>query len=156
MAYLGEKPISSDHPFAQPTITVGQPKPPPPPDGKTATLIVEWGYDLHWLELNADQWYRVRCGEELVVEGPGYLYENHPFQDIWIFNGGEHGLVVLYSGENVGDDGVGYNGSLSEAQIEEHAAPLPTDMDDASEMARLQDRIDAELRNWQKRRQGEG
>lgn len=122
MAYIGKVKLADeapDHPFAHPTITIGQRRPTPRPDGKTARLMVEWGYDGHWLDLNAEQWYRVRCGEELVVEGLGYVYENHPFQDTWIFNSGEYELVVLYSGENAGDDGVGYNGSLRGAEIEE-------------------------------------
>lgn len=119
MAYLGRRPISPDHPFGSPSIHIGQRRSPLQPDGKRARLMVSWGYEGHWLDLTAEQWFAIRCGEEVVIGGPGYVYENHPFEDTWIFNGGSDELVVLYSTPDGHDDGVAYNGTLSGATIEE-------------------------------------
>lgn len=120
MAYIGKKKLSDlapDHPFSKPAIHLGGKPPVVHKDGKAARITAVWGYDGHWLELTPEEWYAIRCGEEVFIDGPGYTYEGHDFNDTWIFNGGEHELVVLYSNEN--EDGVGYNGSLRGVEIEE-------------------------------------
>ena len=83
----------------------------------SATVTVEWGYELHSLTLKNKDWNKVQAGEILKMDGEGYHYEGKFFADYWKFNLTEKGsLKVRY-----GDDGVeGYNGDLSGATIEEH------------------------------------
>ncbi|MGM0983300.1 MAG: hypothetical protein ACQEXG_07705 [Pseudomonadota bacterium] len=86
-------------------------------------IMVEWGYELHTLELTDSQWESILSGKPLEIEGDGYAYDGEFFTDIWSFSGGVDGyLVVNYrldDGE-VMDEGVGYQGSLSGALISHH------------------------------------
>ena len=77
------------------------------------TITVEWGDEAHSLILTDEEWATIVAGAPLVVDCPGYEYEGEEFQDEWDFAGGIDGdLEVRY-----GDGGVGWTGSLSDADI---------------------------------------
>ncbi|MDF1853579.1 MAG: hypothetical protein P1U85_22275 [Verrucomicrobiales bacterium] len=88
---------------------------------ETATIWVEWGYELHALKLDAEDWADIKAGKDLYAEGDGYEYEGGEFSDTWHFTGGIGGeLRVTYCGEEEGSEGEGYIGSLTEDMIEIH------------------------------------
>lgn len=123
MGYIGKvklDEIDPNHPFASTQITFGAKKPESPKqkakDGLAATISVSWGYELHSLTLTPDQWWKVRSGDPLGLEGEGYYYEGEFFQDYWIFSGGLDGELVVNYGN---DGGTGWQGSLHSATIEE-------------------------------------
>jgi hypothetical protein len=87
-----------------------------------ATVSVEWGYDEHSITLTPEDWAKVKEGKKLTIRGDGYNYERNCFWDYWDFKGGLDGLLcVRYSDESdENDSGVGFTGSLYNAEIEEH------------------------------------
>lgn len=89
----------------------------------TVSITVEWGYELHILELTDSQWESILSGKPLEIEGDGYAYEGEFFVDTWSFEGGIDGnLVVTYRPAEGGamDEGTGYQGALSGADIQHH------------------------------------
>jgi len=83
---------------------------------KTAAIItVEWDYELHDITLIPRNWSKVKNGKALSIRGKGYYYDGVFFWDYWFFSGGLSGeLIVTYNG-----DGVGYEGALCDADINE-------------------------------------
>ena len=74
----------------------------------TVTISVEWGYEMHSLTMNYDQWASIQAGEEKYIGGEGFHYEGEFFYDGWTFNTPTAGnLLVTYD-----DGGVGYEGSI--------------------------------------------
>ena len=81
-----------------------------------ATIAVSWGYEQHSITLTARNWRRILSGKSLHIRGKGYSYEGEFFWDYWNFDGNLEGpLTVTYGG-----GGVGFNGRLIDAVIEEH------------------------------------
>lgn len=76
-------------------------------------LSIEWGYEVHSVEVTPRQWARILGGNPLDLESEG-AYEGEFFDIAWFFNQGErHELYVEY-----GDDGaVGYEGSIFDLGI---------------------------------------
>ena len=101
-------------PTPAPQTSKGQPK---PPKLKSVTLLVEWGYEIHTLEVSAGRWKRIVAGDNLTIKGKPYSYEGERFDCWWDFNGheGPGSLIVSYSG-----GGDGYVGTWSDALNEEH------------------------------------
>ena len=65
-----------------------------------AEIWVDWGYELHSLTLDSDDWAAVKAGEEITIDGEGYGYEGEVFSDTWRCKGGIGGeLRVTYCGE---------------------------------------------------------
>jgi hypothetical protein len=90
---------------------------------KGATLTVEWGYELHSITLTARNWRRIKAGRPLRIRGKGYYYEGEFFWDYWTFNKASTGsLLVEY-----GDGGVGFDGDLDDATVEEHDTRAPAE-----------------------------
>lgn len=84
-----------------------------------AIISVEWGYELHSVELNPKEWAEVKNGESLGKRGEGYCYEGQFFLDYWDFGGGLDGSLYV----DYGDDGAnGFIGKLRDASIEEFKA----------------------------------
>lgn len=70
---------------------------------------VEWGYELHRVELSPSDWEDIRDGLPVDVDGDGYVYEGRRFVDCWSFNFPTVGRLKVTYEE---DDGVsvGYEG----------------------------------------------
>lgn len=83
-----------------------------------ALIGVEWGYEYHELVLGPEDWQRVKAGHALQVKGEGYAYEGEFFQDVWTFAGGLDGDLIVTYGEGL-DEGVGWEGTLSQADVDE-------------------------------------
>ena len=66
-------------------------------------ISVEWGGDLHELQLPFERWIRILCGESWVTKET-YWYEGERFIARWYFNE-RHGLEVTYDGGGVGWEG---------------------------------------------------
>lgn len=67
-------------------------------------LAVEWGYDLHEVEMSLEQWVRVLHGQSHDISEP-YHYEGERFTANWSFDKNrlhEHELYVTYDGGGEG------------------------------------------------------
>lgn len=82
-----------------------------------ATITVEWGNELHTLNLTARNWKRVRNGHALSIRGKGYYADGVFFWDYWHFNDALSGDLRVDYGE---DGGCGFDGRIEEADIQEH------------------------------------
>jgi len=69
-------------------------------------LGVEWGYDLHELQMTFGSWVRILNGSARNIRR-SYLYEGERCVADWRFRAG-HALEVTYD-----DDGVGWEGELT-------------------------------------------
>ena len=78
-------------------------------------VSVEWGYELHSVEIGPRIWSQIKEGEKKVIESVGY-YEGDEFDVSWCFNcDPENTLIVAY-----GDDGgTGFIGNIEDAMISE-------------------------------------
>ena len=88
-----------------------------PGKNRSATITVCWGNDdvTASVHLTPRNWARIKAGKPLQISGKGYYYEGDFYQDFWNFEGGlDGGLLVTYT-----DCGVGFDGILREAEIEE-------------------------------------
>lgn len=83
---------------------------------KRAIVTVEWGYEEHAIALTPRNWRRIQRGQPLKIRGRGYSHEGEFFWDYWSFGGGASGTLRVEYGD---DCGVGFEGSLSDATIEE-------------------------------------
>jgi hypothetical protein len=68
------------------------------------TLTIDYGYDLHSVEVNRDDWERVLSGESVSLAGQGFHVEGAREDDHWSFNspkpgdlevGGEDGRQIF-------------------------------------------------------------
>jgi hypothetical protein len=66
-------------------------------------------------------WAKVKSGKPLKIRGEGYSYEGEFFWDYWTFEGGLSGKLLVEYGE---DGGVGFDGEVCDASIEEHQVTL--------------------------------
>jgi hypothetical protein len=83
-----------------------------------ATISVTWGYDVQVsIRLTPKNWARIKAGKPLRIRGKGYHYEGEFFWDYWNFGGGFDGSLIVEYGT---DGGVGFDGKLTDAAIEEH------------------------------------
>lgn len=83
-----------------------------------ATISVVWGDEVHSLTLTPRNWALVKAGKALTIRGHGYRYEGAFFWDYWSFGGGMEGSLLVTYGS---DCAVGYEGSLSSADVDEVA-----------------------------------
>jgi hypothetical protein len=79
---------------------------------RNVTVSVAWGNELHDCPMSQRTWQRILSGKTLRrVES--FFFEGKRFKAEWMFNySGFGSLLVTY-----GDEVVGFDGSLSEAQI---------------------------------------
>ncbi len=82
-----------------------------------ATVSVEWGYETHAITLTSRNWAKVKSGKPLSIRGKGFWYEGEFFWDYWSFDGGLAGSLWVGYGD---DGGTGFEGRLSDAELEEH------------------------------------
>jgi hypothetical protein len=82
--------------------------------GGGALIEVAWGYDIHEITLTARNWWKVKRGKPLRIRVRGFSEEGSEWQ-YWTFGGGLEGRLLVEYGEG----GVGFDGRLSDASIEE-------------------------------------
>lgn len=63
-----------------------------------------------------DEWEKIKAGLPCWYAGCGYVYEGEHLDDIWSFNSGFVGEVVV----KYNDGGVGFEGELSDIDIKEY------------------------------------
>ena len=82
---------------------------------KKIRISVYWPDDWKSVVITQKQYQSILDGKPLKKDGEGYCYEGEEFSDWWTFEGGTDSKVIVnYSGE-----GVGFEGSLSDCEIEE-------------------------------------
>jgi hypothetical protein len=80
-----------------------------------ATVVVEWYYECHEIQLTPRRWKQVLAGRPVSVRGPGFYSDGEFFWDYWWFNYEKNGsLIVTYGG----DGGQAWVGDLESATIE--------------------------------------
>jgi hypothetical protein len=80
------------------------------------SLWVQWGYEVHRLEVRPKDWARIQAGEKLSLKGQPYHYEGKAFKCAWHFNHTEPGsLTVSYCAAYSTDGGDGYVGTWKSA-----------------------------------------
>ena len=82
-----------------------------------ATIMVEWGDELHSITLTPRNWSKVKSGTAHRQRGKGYHCGTEFLWDYWEFGGGLDGELIVDYGK---DGGQGYVGRLSDAEIREH------------------------------------
>lgn len=88
------------------------------------TVSVSWGYDVEVsIRLTLQDWTTIKSGKPLQISGKGYHYEGEFFEDNWHFGGGLEGPLLVTYGD---DGGVGFDGRLCDANIEEHPSSQRT------------------------------
>jgi hypothetical protein len=58
-------------------------------------LTVNYGYDIHSVEVPASTWLQIQGGEAMTVSGQGFSVEGELSQDEWTFNGQESGSLQV-------------------------------------------------------------
>jgi hypothetical protein len=79
-------------------------------EGKV-TVSVEWGYELHSIEIGPRKWMRISNGEEVTIDSVGY-YEGEEFSVSWCFNTDPQDTLIVTYGD---DGGMGFVGKIDEA-----------------------------------------
>jgi hypothetical protein len=88
----------------------------------SAIISVTWGNDVEVsIKLTPRNWAKVQCGKPLKIRGKGYYYEGEFFWDYWSFEGGFEGSLLVSYGQ---DGGVGFEGKLRDASIQEQSAAI--------------------------------
>jgi hypothetical protein len=64
-------------------------------------LTIDYGYDIHWIELSQRTLDRIQSGKQLKLKGQGFSTEERPEQDYWLFNGERDGEIIKihYNGD---------------------------------------------------------
>jgi hypothetical protein len=57
-------------------------------------LTVNYGYDIHSIEVPASTWLQIQGGESMTVRGQGFFVEGEFSQDEWAFNVRGRGLLI--------------------------------------------------------------
>lgn len=110
--------LNPNHPFAHSFVLIGKPPiqtpKPPLPTGEHGVIVsVSWGYESHWVDVDAADWQRIRNGETVMLCNEQW-YEGKPFNCYWMFNMNPECSLVVDYGE---DGGTGFNGDIRDAWI---------------------------------------
>ncbi len=77
-------------------------------------LTVNYGYDIHSVEVSASTWQQIQGGDAVTVQGQGFFIEGVESQDVWTFNSPEAGALAVEA-----DDGHQiFIGHMSAASIQ--------------------------------------
>ena len=76
------------------------------------TLRVQWGSEIHELEVTQTEWEDICAGKKLRIDGPGYYYDGEHFQDTWLFNSHPVDTLIVEYGE---DGAQGFVGTIDDA-----------------------------------------
>jgi hypothetical protein len=58
-------------------------------------LTVNYGYDIHSVEVPTSTWLQIQGGEAVTIEGQGFSVEGEFSQDEWAFNVRERGSLQV-------------------------------------------------------------
>lgn len=58
-------------------------------------ITVDYGYDIHWIEMFLDTWERIKSGESVDIEGQGFFCEGEIEQDLWEINSSGQGSLYI-------------------------------------------------------------
>ena len=78
-------------------------------------ISVYWPDDTKSIILSRTQYQLILDGNSFSEFGEGFYYEGESFSDYWIFEGGEDSNITVH----YDDGGIGFEGTLSECEIEE-------------------------------------
>ena len=56
-------------------------------------ITVDYGYDVHSIEVSDSEWEKIRSGKALTLTGQGFYVEGELEEDIWFFNEDAKGSV---------------------------------------------------------------
>lgn len=65
----------------------------------TARISVDYGYDIHSVQVSLRMLRRIQAGAVLALRGQGFLVEGVREQDRWVFNDGAVGRLVVITDE---------------------------------------------------------
>ena len=86
---------------------------PPRHRGGTARISVDYGYDIHSLQLSRRTLQGIRVGAALALRGQGFFVEGVREQDHWVFNSGAVGrlIVITDEGREI------YDGQITDGEV---------------------------------------
>lgn len=79
-------------------------------------LTVNYGYDIHSVEVPASTWLQIQGGEAMKVSGQGFSVEGEFSQDEWAFNGRGRGSLQV-TAEGAFDIFDGVLGDITVAEL---------------------------------------
>ncbi len=83
---------------------------------KKIRLSVYWPDDWKSIVITQKEYQSILNGKSFSTDGDGFRYEGERFYDFWHFTGGiDSDLIVTYGG----DGAVGFDGSISDCEIQE-------------------------------------
>lgn len=79
----------------------------------TARITVDFGYDIHTLQLSPRTLRKIQAGAVLSLRGPGFLVDGVREQDRWVFNSDAVGrlIVVTDEGREI------YDGQITDGEV---------------------------------------
>lgn len=83
------------------------------PKTSTARISVDYGYDIHSVQVSLRMLRRIQAGAVLTLRGQGFLVEGVPEQDRWVFNEGAVGrlIVITDEGREI------YDGQITDGEV---------------------------------------
>ena len=107
------------------------------------TVTVDYGYDIHSVELKRTEYQRIFKGEAIEVQGAGFSIEGKIDSDFWIFNKERPGSIYVTT-ESLHEI---YSGAMGDGNV--HFDPDPHDLNSGS---KYNAEGWAESQAWQKHR----
>ena len=94
----------------------------------TVTVTVDYGYDVHTVELSGRTYTRVLTNQPLTIKGQGFQWEGEPDQDHWHFNEEQPGSILIDT-----DGGADiYSGYLEDDEVDVDIGDIPLKKDPPS------------------------
>ena len=59
-------------------------------------LGIDYGYDVHGIELAESDWSRIKAGSPVELAGQGFSIEGRMDQDFWHFNQESRGTLSIF------------------------------------------------------------
>ena len=76
-------------------------------------ILIDYGYDIHSLEISDLDWQAIQSGKHLNMQGQGFWVEGEYDQDYWSFNAEKGSLGInCESGRDV------FTGSISDLMVD--------------------------------------
>ena len=63
-------------------------------------IAVDYGYDIHSVEISDSEWSKIQAGQKITITGQGFAVEGEWEEDYWSFNYGEKGSLSVESGDS--------------------------------------------------------
>ncbi|MHA8090432.1 hypothetical protein U8593_09035 [Aquirufa antheringensis] len=94
-------------------------------------LSVYWPDEWKSIEIDSSEWRKIKLGKAYSDFGKGFRYEGVKFNDFWEFNNESKGSIVV----SYDDGGVGFEGTISECEIEEIESRKYLDLENFSTLS---------------------